>query len=563
MPKYAAIEFDGDIARVLVAKTTGTSFQISSAFDVAVENSAEGEGEEFGRGLAQEIGKKVGRCEALISFGRGLSELRVINVPVVPDNELPEIVKFQAIRQFSNSTDDAPVDFLPLNDSADEKRVLAATIPKATLEDLKSVCTNAGLMVKSIKLRATCTTALSQSINPDRKNYIIVDPSENSFNLEVVSFGKLCLTRTVRSAPGDQATQIVREIRRTLAAAKNQVAEFDTKSIVVFGDEANFTGLRSQVETDLQFDVDFINPFDHVKGLSVQPEKPGRFASLVGLLTAHCGSSTNTIDFLNPRKKTTDKGDNRVKMLAAIAVSVLVVGLCALAYLMLSMKSSKIAKIEAEIQSKVGADKDAQELIGDIEQIESFENEQAIWLKELANLSEKFMQPDHAILNSATFTLNAGRKDASAKIDANGFLQSGELSEMLGKNIREKEGYDAKLENVVMITDKERDQDIYSHKFKVRVNRPPVLDQPILDEKKVQEYMEPRAAIGQKELEAAKLALGLNENAEAGLQTSVGVDKDGSPSKETPSEEKNSNNDTEKDEDDDSSKDNDEESNDE
>ncbi|MEC9092439.1 MAG: hypothetical protein VX438_07020, partial [Planctomycetota bacterium] len=346
----------------------------------------------------------------------------MIKVPVVPDHELPEIVRFQAIRQFTNCTEDSPVDFLSLSESGEEKRVLAATIPKNTIDNLKTGCLSAGLNVKGVKLRATCTTALSQSITTDRKNYIILNPADKTFNLEVVAYGKLCLTRTIRATSDNPSLQIISEVRRTLAAAKNQIQDYEAKSVVIFGEESNFGGLRAEIEKELNFDVEFINPFDHVKGLKHQPEKPGNYASLVGLLVDHAAKTTETIDFLNPRKPSLDSGNKRIKMLIAIAAAILFVGLGGISYLLLAQKSSQIKNIRDQITLMTENDKIAKEIIGDIEKIENFENKQAVWLRELATLSNNFLDPDHVILNTATFTLDPGNDQEGIKIETSGFL---------------------------------------------------------------------------------------------------------------------------------------------
>ena len=506
MPKVAALEFEDNLVRVLVAKTTGTSVQVSSAFEVSLESNWEDSESEFGKELAGALGNKIGRCDALVSFGRGQSELRVITVPVVPDDELPEIVRFQAIRQFTNATDESPVDFLPLSESGDEKKVLAATVPQEAIEKLKDGCQTAGLAVKEMKLRATCTTALSQSVAPDRKNYIIVEPTDQSFNVEVVAYGKLCLTRTVRSAGHDSSEQIVREIRRTLAAANNQIQGYEAKGVVVFGDENNFSGLRESIENDLHFDVEFINPFDHISGLKSLPENPGHYASLVGLLMSHCKSTTETIDFLNPRKKEKDGGKSRMALLAGVGAALVFVTIGILGYVILASKSAQIAEIEAKIKGNAEGDNIAKELIANVEKIEDFENSQAIWLKELANVSQRTMDPDQVILNNLSFSLDLAKKDGSIKITANGYLQSGEISEQIGNEIRENEKYEAKLENVFPLTEKEKNQDLYTHKFTARVNRPSELIIPDVPEELVKTYMAPRIEVGTKELEALQKA---------------------------------------------------------
>lgn len=503
MAKLVALEFDENRIRGLVARTSATGLNVSEAFDLEAENALNVGNAELKDELSKALGNRLGKCDALVCYGRGQSELRVIHVPVVPDNELPDIVRFQALRQFVNSTEDAPVDFLPLAESNEEKKVLAATIPAQAVDNIRTGLQACNLSVKEIKLRATCTTALVQSVDPGRKNCIIIDPALNTLNLDVVSYGKLCLTRTIRSTGDNNTSQIVAEIRRTIAAAKNQVPEFETSEVVVFGREQDFAGLRDALRDELEFDLTIIQPFDHIKGPNEPPENAGHFASLVGLLISHCSPATETIDFLNPRQNVSEDSNSRVKILAAVAVGILVIGLAGLAYMMLAQKSAEIARIRQEIKVKEKSDLVSQEIIADVDKIMKFEKEQAVWLRELALVSQRFMDPDHVILNHATLAINPGKPDA-IKIDANGFLQSGQLSETLAGKIREIEGYDATLEDVVLLTEKEKTQDIYSHKFKIKIVRDPGLPEPDVPQEELDRYMKPRLEVAKKELETAR-----------------------------------------------------------
>ena len=488
MAKIAAIDFDDNSARVVVAKTTGSSFQVQSAFEVEMSSSFESDAEQFGKDLTESLGNKVGRCDALVSFGRGMSELRVINVPIVPDNELPDIVRFQAMRQFANCTEDAPVDFLKLSEGTDEKKVLAATIPSDILANLKNGCSAAGLQLKGVKLRSTCSTALSQNIDPELKNYIIVDPSAKSINLEVVSFGKLCLTRTIRLT-GDSSSQIVREIRRTLAAANNQIAEYETRNIVVFGIESEFEGLRTAIENELQFDIRFINPFDSAPGLSELPERVGTYASLIGLLVDHTSKSTETIDFLSPRKKVESTDGNNLKMIAAIAAVVLFLLCGFFAYMSLSSISDKIAKVNAQITAGAANDKIVQETIANVEKIEAFDNTQAVWLRELANLSEDFVAPDFAIVNSAVFALKANDETAGTKITLKGFYEGSETPTAIDNAINDQQsGHKMTIDETLKLSEKENKQDYYDHKFSVTVFRNPRLLNPEVAEEDIKAF---------------------------------------------------------------------------
>ena len=71
----------------------------------------------------------LSRIEALVAVGRASIELRFLSTPPAPEEELPDLVRFQAVRQFTTLGDDWPLDFVPLSPNADGGiNVLAAAI---------------------------------------------------------------------------------------------------------------------------------------------------------------------------------------------------------------------------------------------------------------------------------------------------------------------------------------------------------------------------------------------------------------------------------------------------
>ena len=64
--------------------------------------------------------------ETLVAIGRGKAELRELQLPPVPDDELPDMVRFQAIRSFASAGDSATVDFLVTKRTESGIEIIAA-----------------------------------------------------------------------------------------------------------------------------------------------------------------------------------------------------------------------------------------------------------------------------------------------------------------------------------------------------------------------------------------------------------------------------------------------------
>ena len=106
MPRMLAIDWNDSQIRLAL-----TNVQANT---VTIENTAEmslTEGElsvvEIAKRISatlNELRWKVSECLTII--GRSEVELRTVTVPPVPENELPDIVRFQSLREFSEINDD-------------------------------------------------------------------------------------------------------------------------------------------------------------------------------------------------------------------------------------------------------------------------------------------------------------------------------------------------------------------------------------------------------------------------------------------------------------------------
>ncbi|MCH7729343.1 MAG: hypothetical protein IH991_23130 [Planctomycetes bacterium] len=132
MSKLLALEWDGREARVAVGHNTGDGLVVDQAFSVDLGPSNAGETfsdatitERIASALAE---RRVGRCQTLVAVGRASIELRDFTVPSAPDDEMPAIVRFQALREFTALDDDWALDYIPLGTQAEGVNVLAAAI---------------------------------------------------------------------------------------------------------------------------------------------------------------------------------------------------------------------------------------------------------------------------------------------------------------------------------------------------------------------------------------------------------------------------------------------------
>src|SRR3989339_670961 len=163
MARILALEFNDVQARLVVASSRGDRALVEHAFCVPLAPAGPREGAEQpnpGQRIAAALADRgIGRLDTFVAVGRTQIELRRISVPPSPADELPDLVRFQAMKEFNTLKEDWPLDFVPLDDQEDGPRnVLAATIDSALVDEIGKTCEPAGLKPRRLILRP-CATA--------------------------------------------------------------------------------------------------------------------------------------------------------------------------------------------------------------------------------------------------------------------------------------------------------------------------------------------------------------------------------------------------------------------
>src|SRR5271155_2167798 len=108
MPNLFALEWDSREIRLMVASGKGRQAVIEHAFSIPceVDPAASDSAETIGRRIAAELdSRSLGRAEVVVAVGRNSIELRQLQMPPAPDVDLPDMVRFQATREFNEFDD--------------------------------------------------------------------------------------------------------------------------------------------------------------------------------------------------------------------------------------------------------------------------------------------------------------------------------------------------------------------------------------------------------------------------------------------------------------------------
>jgi Tfp pilus assembly PilM family ATPase len=422
MPQLLALEWDAREARVAVGRTRGREVVVEHAFavdllprDGAQDVADVNVGERIASALAA---RSIGRCDTLVAVGRTNIELRRLSIPPAPPDELPDMVRFQALRQFTGIGDDWPLDFVPLESSEpDTLNVLAAAISPEIVEQIRSTCHGAELVPRHLVLRPFAAASLlrrrrERALAPC---HLMVDLLAEEADLTVLVDQQVALVRTVRVPPADASGTSTRvllgEIRRTIAAAHNQLRDRRIERVILFGAGEEQEAIKSQIEQELGQEVETYDPFSGVhltsELTSSRPEYPGRFAPLFGMLVDEAAGDPHEIDFLHPRRKAAPVSQSRKYAVIGAAAAAVVFAIVFAFWMSLSSLDSEIADLTQRANGMKDQVTKATKKKADAKSVADFLQSDISWIDEMYRLARDLPSSEDIILTQVTLTTRA------------------------------------------------------------------------------------------------------------------------------------------------------------
>jgi Tfp pilus assembly PilM family ATPase len=424
MARILALEWNETEARAAVAAAHGERVVLEQAFTIALTaKSAENDvGQQIAAALAE---RRLGRLDALVGVGRSSVELRQMSLPPVPDEELPEVVRFQALREFSAVDEDWPLDFFPLDDDPTQSRsVLASAASPQLIGEIRQVCDASELKLTRLTLRPASAASLvvrrqSQTAAEVR---LLVDLLAGEADLTVLVGRKVAFLRCARLS-GDPLTEarqvLLSELRLTMAAASNQLSGRKVESVVLFGSGALHAALASAIEEQLGLPTELFDPFEgqELEGPLRRslPEHPGRFASLLGMLSDELTHSPHAFDFLHPRRRPEPPSRRNSYALAGLAAGLVVLLLVFARWYQRSLLIDELQRLQSESKLLDKKVTQAAKLEKDAAEIDRWLSTDVIWLDEFRWLSEKFPTAEDAML--VQLKMNSGTDGAEMVFD--------------------------------------------------------------------------------------------------------------------------------------------------
>jgi len=402
-------------------KAANRPLEVSHAIEIPIEaNQSDASIAEMLKEKVEDLG--LVRSETTVVLCRSQSELREIELPPAPNDELPDMVMFKAKGDFASFNDRWLLDFVSLDtDATKARKVLASAIPPAVGERVQAIIEPSGLKLKRMVLRPFSIMELLQGRTSDEVARLVVNPGDDFTDVVVTKGNQTVSTRSIRMSADHSADQrsqqMVSEVRRTIASSKRQLGGVAVSGVILLDDEKSNRHLVGNLRERLKVDVDVVDPFDGLRRIGQAKgaiESPWKFSPLLGSLVHQGNEKVPAIDFLNPSRRAEKVIDRSRWWLYGSLAGLAAMLTIFFAWWTLSSQKAEIATLKQELIDAVAVN-DGDEgrpsvdtTLGRIRKIDLWQKANVHWLDELDEISRRFLTADEAVVSS--WNSSVGRK---------------------------------------------------------------------------------------------------------------------------------------------------------
>ncbi|MEE2934424.1 MAG: hypothetical protein VYA84_00335 [Planctomycetota bacterium] len=435
MAKKIAIDWDEGELRLVAAQCSGRSVKVTDALVIPVTEAG------IESTLKSAITSRgLQEAPALVAIGRGQAELRELQLPPVPDDELPEMVRFQAIRSFASAGENATVDYLVTHRKEEGVEMIAAAVTPASLKEIHALGEQADVPIERVALRPLSAAALYLTHHSSKttQDTVLIDLLSDDAEIVVAREGRVIFVRTVRmpTTIAGRARALGGELKRSLVAC-GSTGSLD--SVVLWGKKSVHIDDLQMLADASGAKVQALDPFTLVdvdrKLQDELPEHVGRLAPLIGLLAADENDGNLLIDFLNPRKKV-EEVVNPYRKAALIGIPIAAVALIAFAiFFQLRGLDQQIADLKSSNATMKSDVDTANKSVQRTEKIDTYLDGDVNWLNELRRMATTIPASEELIVRGISASSNT--RSGGGVITLEGAVTEPAVIEKLEQSLRD------------------------------------------------------------------------------------------------------------------------------
>ncbi len=416
MVKKLAIDWDASELRLVAAQCSGSNVKVTDARVIPIEDDV------LQTLKAALEGQGMENTETLIAIGRGQAELRELQLPPVPEEELPDMVRFQASKSFATAGENSTVDYLVTSRNETGVEMIAAALGAEELNGLRGVCESGSLVPKRISIRPLAAAALYllKQERSSANDVVLIDLLSDEAEIVVARDGRVIFVRTVRMPSAEEARgrALAGELKRSLVACGSSGT---LERVVLWGRAAVHSQDVEMLVEATDSKVEVLDPFSLVdvdrNTNRNMPEHVGRLAPLVGLLVADEMGADRLLDFLNPRKRVeVVESPYRKYLIAAVPVAVAAL-VAFFIYRQLGALDVQIEGLKVANNDKQKGVKAADVSVARTELVDKYLDGDVNWLNEIRRLASKVPESDKLIVRSVSAVIDSRKGGGTMTVE--------------------------------------------------------------------------------------------------------------------------------------------------
>lgn len=429
-----------------------------------------------GSRLKGSLNKAGIRCRSVwLILAREDVILRHLELPHATDEELPDLVRFQASARSSVALDQLLLDFIPIAHRAgrEQRDALCATIPTSLLLPIRATLEAAGLelegvTVSSVAVAELLTHAAAQRRLPVSDGTLGIVRDGQRAEIVVLQQRQLIYAHSARLPAGDAAGQLAAmqsETSRAVVAAQRLAPELTLKHGWLVADPADVEGWAAALTRRVDCPIELLNPVADC-GLTIpRPLIPGEIAKLaapIGLAVGRTAHPVPVLDFLHPRKAPPRRDPRKARIAAgAAAALLLIVGATAYTQLSLQSLSEQVRELTDEEGSLTRQLKAGEPTLAAARDVQSWLDHSTPQLAMLGELREEMEGTERQYLTQYDYT--AGSNEVLGKVAAQGNARDRLAIQQFQDRVDSRLGRRVKPKNLTLTS---RDSD-YPAKFEL------------------------------------------------------------------------------------------------
>jgi hypothetical protein len=355
--------------------------------------------------------------------------LKELRYPPVPPAEEPNVVRYQAIRDLSDTPEDVVIDYTPLSYGVtdSQRRSMAVILRRDLLNAIQQLCAAAGLKLVAVTARpyaiaAELSRAWSVGLVPplDGQDHsaaiVLASPAGGEFT--VVWQGEVLFTRDLPAPVCATESTLLAEVRRNLTLYSGVAPEHPIAALYVCEADGRYAPrLRSALSLP-------VHAHDPLHGFvpELHQSQRGRCAPLVGVLVASATAQL-PINFIKPRQPQAQRDPYKIRLAATAVLAILLLFVSGIyGWQQVNRAEQQVVQLR---QRKKDLEDELKVLEPDAKRLQAvrqWQDRGVNWLDELYDWSDRF--PQRKGVHATQFTASAippdsktGKQTHQAKVE--------------------------------------------------------------------------------------------------------------------------------------------------